>query len=71
MMNVELPGGETEFKQVRMRTLVETRHISVERCTTMIQLLGFSKDLFLPDGNSVIRLEELSTLLSLVCVTLT
>jgi len=53
MMNLHLPRGETEFKQVRMRTGGGTRHIVVERGTTIIQLLDVAKDLFFPDGHSV------------------
>lgn len=44
--------GKNEYQQVRTRNGGGTRHASVEKTTTVPQILEMGKDLFFPDGRS-------------------
>lgn len=44
--------GENEYQQVRTRNGGGTRHASVEKTTTVAQILEMGKELFFPDGCS-------------------
>lgn len=53
MIEIEwLHYGKNEYQQVRTRNGGGTRHASVQKTTTVAQILEMGKDLFFPEGGS-------------------